>query len=124
MPITPRNMLAVFAGGAIGTAMRWAVGEGLLEVGASAIVSLVIVNVIGSFALGWFVVGDRSKVHHINGLFAIGLLGSFTTFSGYAVSAVDVIDKGSVAGGLALALGSIALGFAAAIAGRVVGVGR
>lgn len=122
MPITPRNTLAVFVGGAVGAALRWAVGEVVLGLGANAVVGLVVVNVVGSFALGWFVVGDRSAMHHINALFAVGLLGSFTTFSGYAVATVDLFDMGSVVGGLTLALGSIAVGLGAAVAGRLIGM--
>lgn len=124
MPITSRNLLAVFAGGAIGTAMRWAVGEGVLSLGADSMVGLLVVNTLGAFALGWFLVGDSSKIHHINALFAVGLLGSFTTFSGYAVATVDQLDAGSMAIGLIFALGSIAVGFGAAVAGRLIGEHR
>jgi CrcB protein len=124
MVITPRNMLLVFVGGALGTALRWGVGEGVEVLGVATVVSLVVVNIVGSFALGWFVAGARSTGHHINAVFAIGLLGSFTTFSGYAVVTVDMFQTGSPLGAVALAFGSIAAGYTAAVVGRLMGERR
>jgi CrcB protein len=121
MLVTPRNLVAVFVGGALGTALRWLVGEGVSLLGANTVVALLLVNVVGSFILGWFVIGDTSKVHHINALFAVGLLGSFTTFSGYAVATVDLFQIGSAITGLMLAFGSVAVGLFAAVAGRLMG---
>lgn len=124
MSISIQNILFVFAGGAIGTAMRWAVGAGSQTIGVDVIAALVAVNVVGSFALGWFVVDARSARHHVNALFAVGVLGSFTTFSGYTVATVELFESGTVAGGLALAFGSVLVGFVAAIIGRQLGQRR
>ena len=46
MPITTRNALFVFVGGAVGAAMRWIVGEGADSLGFGALIPLVIVNVV------------------------------------------------------------------------------
>ena len=120
MPITTRNALFVFVGGAVGTAMRWIVGEGADSLGFGVLIPLVIVNVVGSFLLGWFVTGERTGVHHVNALFAVGMLGSFTTFSSFAVASVELADSGAFVGGAAFALGSVCLGFGAAVVGRLV----
>jgi len=112
--------MLVFAGGALGTALRWAVDAGVDQLGWHVFVALLIVNVVGSFVLGWLVALPTSALH-IQPLFAIGLLGSFTTFSGYTLAMVEEMDVGSVNAAAAFALGSIIVGYAAARLGRATG---
>lgn len=111
----------VFAGGAVGTALRWGVGVAAESVGLGSLGAIIAVNTAGSFGLGWFVVSDRALAHHVNGLIAVGLLGSFTTFSAFAVGAVELIDGGSPLGSFAFVAGSMALGYGAAVLGRSMG---
>lgn len=120
MPITARNALFVFVGGAVGTAMRWIVSEAAQSLGWGSLTALIVVNIVGSFVLGWFVMGERTGVHHVNALFAVGMLGSFTTFSSFAVATVDLVDSGVPLGAAAFGFGSVCLGLGAAVVGRIV----
>ena len=120
MPITARNALFVFVGGAAGTASRWIVSEASQSIGLGSLTALIVVNILGSFMLGWFVTGDRTGVHHVNALFAVGMLGSFTTFSSFAVASIDLVDAGAPLGAIAFAFGSVLLGLGAAVFGRLV----
>lgn len=115
-----RDVLAVLAGGLVGTALR---------LGADAVlpherfpVSTLVVNVIGAFVLGVLVarVWDRSPSWLRAGLGA-GLLGSLTTFSAVAVSVVSLTAEGEWMPALAYLALSVLLGLAAAALGLRLG---
>lgn len=112
----------VVAGGAIGTTARWAVGEGVSVLGLPDAGYLLIVNLLGAFLLGWFIGSKRAAAGHPNTVtfVAAGVLGSFTTFSGFAVESVLATEAQSRAMGLAFALVSVVLGVVVAAAGRMV----
>ncbi len=121
MSITSRNLLLVFVGGATGTALRWVVGLGTDSVGISPLVGLLVVNAAGAFVLGWFVATNRWMANDINALFAVGVLGSFTTFSAYSMAVVELVNDNAEFGAILLGLGSVVVGLACAVAGRLVG---
>ena len=121
MSITSRNLLLVFVGGAGGTALRWIVGLGTDSVGISPLVGLLVVNAAGAFVLGWFVATNRWMANDINALFAVGVLGSFTTFSAYSMAVVELVNDNAEFGAILLGLGSVVVGLACAVAGRLVG---
>jgi CrcB protein len=108
-----KQLLAVFAGGLIGTAARLGV-----DVLAGDAIGTLVVNVVGSFVLGLLVsaVWPRVPDWPRAGLGA-GVLGSFTTFSALAVLLLG-LDLLAAAGYLVLTL---ALGFGAAVLGLRVG---
>ena len=124
VPAMLRTALAVIAGGAVGTLARWGVAEAGQRLGWSVWVFLVLVNVVGAFALGWFLARhDRASAHPLVGPFiAAGVLGSFTTFSGFTVEAVEGVRNGAGLTSLSFVLGSLVLGMVAVTVGRVVGV--
>lgn len=117
--MTPATVLAVLAGGAIGTGMR--VGLDLLlphsETGFPF--PTLIANVAGSFLLAVAVarLWPRSAPWLRAGLGA-GLLGSFTTFSALAVSLTAMTQAGEVP----LAAGYLVLTLAAGLAAAAVGL--
>ena len=111
-----RELVFVFAGGAAGTGMRVAVNV----IGDGGRGSLMFVNVVGAFSLGWFLARASSNVVHINRFFAVGFLGSFTTFSAFALESVLLADTGAWIGSAAWIVASMALGVVAAVAGRLV----
>ena len=78
----------VFAGGAVGSLLRYIIG-GLLEltVGASMAgsLSLVIVNVAGALALGVISSHPRFTSEDKQSFWAAGFCGGFTTMSGVAL---------------------------------------
>lgn len=86
---------AVAAGGAVGAAARYLVGLGVGELGGSAEVGTLIVNVVGCALIGVLMVrlsrrGARSRL--VRPALGTGVLGGFTTFSAYAVD-VDTLAR-------------------------------
>lgn len=115
-----RPLLFVFLGGAAGTMLRFTVGVAGDAVGASSLLAVLAVNVVGAFALGWFTASRSARSVRLNALFAAGLLGSFTTFSAYAVEVAGLGASDQMALGAVYAGGSILLGVGAAVLGRSV----
>ncbi|OYR59405.1 fluoride efflux transporter FluC [Halorubrum halodurans] len=104
----------VALGGFVGALARYGVD---VAVGDATGVGTLVVNVVGSFALGLLVtraVGPRTRL-----LVGTGVISSFTTYSTFAT---DAIALGTVAGTLYVAA-SYGLGFGAAAAGLAVGRG-
>ncbi|MEO8528650.1 MAG: CrcB family protein [Pseudolysinimonas sp.] len=109
------SLIAVLIGGALGTGLRLLVDLGLPHGGVAFPIGTLLVNVVGSFVLAVLVarVWPAVPVWLRAGL-GPGLLGSFTTFSALAISAVELTSLGagwmaalyvvvSLAGGLAAA---------------------
>lgn len=105
-----KELLPVAIGGAIGTALRI-----LLDIMLSLIfftmslVSILVINALGSFLLGFLVAGlwTRPKTPHWMKLaVGPGVLGGFTTFSGVMLQALFIQDPWTTAGYLALSIGT------------------
>ena len=113
--------LAVGAGGAIGSMLRYAVTLWMVEkIGPGFPWHTALINVVGSFLIGVVAVYAQSSIglSPAVGAFAVvGVLGGFTTFSTFSFDTVTLIADG--AGGLALAycVGTVVLGIAGAVAG-------
>ena len=88
------GLLAI--GGVIGTILRYKIVESPLVFGALPI-NVLIVNVIGSFILGIFVV--VSHQWNLDGryalLIAFGFAGSFTTMSAFALESSNLLENSS-----------------------------
>ena len=115
-----RPIVFVFLGGAAGTTLRFSVGLAGDAFGLSSLFAVLVVNIVGAFALGWFTSSKAAQSVRLNAFLAAGLLGSFTTFSAYAVEIADLAATDQVALGALYAGGSILLGVAAAVLGRSV----
>lgn len=87
MPLAPRTLLAVALGGALGSLLRYAVEAALPATSGGVPWGTLLVNVLGSAALGALVVVlDRGLAPAARrGFLTTGVLGGFTTFSTYAV---------------------------------------
>jgi CrcB protein len=113
-----KTVLAVLVGGAVGTAARLAVDLLLPHGGADIPFGTFLINLVGSLALGvlvarvWPVAPEWLRV----GL-GPGLLGSFTTFSALAVSAVELTAEGAGSTAIAYVVASLVGGIAAAALG-------
>lgn len=116
-----RTVPAVVVGGAVGTLARLGVFELGERLGWSAWAFLLVVNLSGAFALGWFAThaGERRSHPVLVAFVAAGILGSFTTFSGFTVEAVEGIRAGDGVTAAAFVVGSLGAGVAAALAGRI-----
>ncbi|MGX1701110.1 fluoride efflux transporter FluC [Microbacterium sp. NPDC055357] len=113
-----RLILLVFAGGVIGTAAREAIVLALP--GGGVPWGVLLVNLVGSFALGFLVAalgaGETAARRDVRLFAGTGAIGGFTTYSALATDTVVLLEtQPSVA--LAYALGSVAAGLACAAAG-------
>ncbi|MEM8979957.1 MAG: fluoride efflux transporter CrcB [Pseudomonadota bacterium] len=89
--------LHVALGGAIGAALRYLAGVGILRlVGPSPFpIAILSVNVIGSFLIGVFVVAAAQRgLTHLSPFVLTGLLGGFTTFSAFSLETVTLYERG------------------------------
>jgi CrcB protein len=113
-----KTIVAVLAGGVVGTALRLTIDLLAPHRGTELPVGTFLINLVGSFALGvlvarlWPVAPEWLRV----GL-GPGLLGSFTTFSALAVSAVELTAAGEGATALVYVAASLVGGIAAAALG-------
>lgn len=136
-PLTPfagwctrhESGIFVFAGGALGTALRAVLAEALPTPAGGLPVATLTVNLVGAFVLGWLIIAvtrlfdDPDLARRIRLGVGTGACGGFTTFSTFMVESVRLGEGGSVAidavylavslaGGLAAAFGGIALAHA------------
>ncbi len=116
------TFLAVLLGGILGTGLRLATGALVLP-GSTFPWATLVVNVIGSFALGFLVarVWPTAPTWLRAGL-GTGVLGSFTTFSAVIVSLLTLAGAGLTLLAIVYLVVSLVLGFAAALLGVRAGV--
>jgi fluoride exporter len=108
-------VLAVALGGIVGTALRIALDALIPHTDTSFPWSTLLINIVGSFALGLLVarVWPIAPAWARAGLGA-GLMGSFTTFSAFAVSLVTLSRAGMTGLALVYLVASVVAGLAAA----------
>jgi CrcB protein len=127
---TLQAILAVAAGGALGSLARWgvslAVARGLAShpTWGGFPLGTVLVNVLGAFALAWLL---SAGVHRDVGGPAVrlflgtGLLGALTTFSTFGLDAHGLITQGRAGQGLLYLGGTLVLAGLAVVAGWAAG---
>ena len=116
-----KMLAAVALGGALGAVGRYLVMSAVaLWFGLSFPWGTLIVNVVGSFAMGALVEISAlvwSPSPELRALLAIGVLGAFTTFSTFSLDVAALIGRGAhAAAGAYIAL-SVVLSIAAFFAG-------
>lgn len=113
------TLLHVAAGGAIGAALRYLVNVGAGRMfGPGFPVGTVIVNVLGSFAMGVLVtVLARKGGNHLAPFLMTGVLGGFTTFSAFSLDALTLWERGQGGAAAIYVLGSVLLSLAGIGAG-------
>ena len=90
------NFFLVALGGSIGASTRYAfylISKNLLST-SNLFISTLVVNIIGSFLIGYLIVLLENKSlsqDFIKYFFIIGVLGSFTTFSAFSLETIDLI---------------------------------
>ncbi len=116
----------VALGGAIGASLRYLSGVAVTRwLGFQEFpVAVLMVNIIGSFLMGVFVVLAAQKgLSHLNPLIATGVLGGFTTFSTFSLEAVTLMERGQIgAAGLYVGL-SVGLSIAGLMLGLLLARG-
>ncbi len=114
-----RDFLLVAAGGAFGAMARYGVGVLCADLGRFPWGTL-IVNVVGCFALGWFLqaaetsasISDATKL-----TIGTGFLGAFTTFSTFGVHTIHAWHQRSPMIAVANVAANVIIGLLAAILG-------
>ena len=117
--------LQVALGGAIGAALRFLTGVGILRlIGPGFPIAVMAVNVLGSFLIGLFVVfATQRGVTQLNPFVMAGLLGGFTTFSAFSLEAVRLFELGAMWQALAYVVMSVVLSIGGVMLGLTIARG-
>jgi len=114
-------VLAIAAGGALGSVARYLfAGQVTRLAGSHFPWGILVVNVLGSFAMGVLVetmARSWSASPEMRAFLAVGVLGGFTTFSSFSLDAALLIQRGSLGPAAAYVLGSVALSILGLFAG-------
>ena len=119
------HLLLVAAGGATGSVMRYLVGQWSIRLlGPSFPWGTMIVNVLGSFAIGVLAELIARKLDaslEMRLLLVTGFLGGFTTFSAFSLDALVLFERGATGAAAAYILGSVGISLAAVMGGLALG---
>jgi len=126
IPITLRHpgatliLLYLAAGGVAGTLARYGLGKWIPTwAGTDFPWHTLAINLAGSFVLGFAMrAAETMPVSpEVRGMVTIGFCGAFTTFSTFSLETVTLLQAGEWGRGTVYALGSVALGILAVLAG-------
>ncbi|CAN7337620.1 fluoride efflux transporter CrcB [Neorhizobium sp. LjRoot104] len=119
------NMLLVAIGGAAGSVCRYLVGLWALRLwGAAFPWGTLAVNIIGSFAIGFFaelIVRRFDASPEMRLLIITGFLGGFTTFSAFSLDVLSLLERGATMAGVTYIVASVAISLGAVFAGLALG---
>lgn len=117
--------LQVALGGAIGAALRFLAGVGIFKLtGPGFPLAVLSVNIVGSFAMGVFVVfAAKTSNTHLSPFIMTGILGGFTTFSAFSLEAYTLFERGQTGAAGLYVLASVILSIAGLIAGVMIARG-
>jgi len=117
--------LVIGIGGFLGANTRYLVaGWAARRFGATFPYGTFIINISGSFILGFFMafLRDRAFIHpNYRLFFAIGFLGAYTTFSTFTYESLRLLQDGSLLLGFTNILASIIIGLVGVFIGFVLG---
>lgn len=117
-----RQLALVALGGAAGALLRFEVIERSTVARGDFPITTLVINLVGAFLLGVLVevverAGDGTW---LRALLGVGLLGALTTFSGFAVETVLMVDAGNTFGAAWYVAATLVGGLAAVTTGLVV----
>ncbi|MBV9209348.1 MAG: fluoride efflux transporter CrcB [Acidobacteria bacterium] len=114
---TLTKYFAVAAGGAVGAMLRYYLGGTLLaRTGAPFPTATFVINITGSFILGFFltIVTERIYVSpHLRLAIAVGFVGAYTTFSTFEYETARLVEEKFMLQAFLYVVLSFAVGFAA-----------
>ena len=124
-----RIPIAVALGGALGAMARYLVVDWFEQwLGAGFLYGTLTANVLGSFLMGVLVeliLGTWSPSPELRAMLLVGLLGSFTTFSGLSLATLQLFEAGAMGQAALYAFASVLLSLTGIFAGmRLVRVAR
>lgn len=113
------EIILLAVGGVLGTFLRYRITESPLIFGTLPI-NVLIVNVIGSFILGMFVI--MSQQWSLDGRYALfvafGFAGALTTMSAFALETTNLLDELNYVSVAVNVLANVVLSIGAIIGGR------
>ncbi|WP_208250345.1 fluoride efflux transporter CrcB [Rhizobium sp. T1470] len=113
--------LLVAVGGAIGSVLRYYVGQWALRLAGPAFPwGTLTVNVVGCFVIGVFaemIVRRFDASPEMRLLLITGFLGGFTTFSAFTLDAISLFERGAAVSSAVYIVASVGLSMAAVTAG-------
>ena len=120
---TLMRYLAVAGGGALGAMLRYYIGlSGLSRTAAPFPTATFVINITGSFIIGFFLtlVTERVPVNpHLRLAVAVGFVGAYTTFSTFEYETARLIEAKDYVRAFLNVVLSFAIGFAAVWGGMV-----
>ena len=120
-----KNLLLIFAGGGVGSVLRYALSRWINNLSTDHFpYGTFLVNIIGCFLIGFIMFyteryGDNAGQWRL--LLATGLCGGFTTFSTFSLESTELISEQHLLVFFAYAIGSIAVGLLATYGGLLLG---
>lgn len=111
-----QNYFLVMAGGALGAAARFGLGNALAQrLGSGFPWSTLAVNILGCFAMGllaaWLARGGGNEGLRL--LLGVGMLGGFTTFSAFGFDWWQLVERGAVGSAMLYVAASLVAALAA-----------
>jgi CrcB protein len=109
------TLTQVALGGALGSVQRYLTNLGVMRlIGPGFPYGTLIVNIVGSFAMGFLVVILAHKdATRLAPLLMTGLLGGFTTFSAFSLDTLTLWERGQPGLALLYVAGSVGISLAA-----------
>jgi CrcB protein len=117
-----QTYLIVALGGAIGALCRHGVSVAMGNALGHAALGTFVANISGAFLLGFFMTLAEERIAvslDVRRFVAVGILGSYTTFSILSHQTWELIESGNMLGAIANALGSLIAGLFAVFTGIV-----
>jgi CrcB protein len=117
------NYLLVAIGGAIGSVARYAVALSVAGItGPGFPYGTVLINIAGSFVIGWFSAwsaryGGHPMTENARAFVMAGLCGGFTTFSAFSLQTMELLRAGETGRAMANVGVSVVVCIAATAAG-------
>lgn len=120
--LQPDVIVAIAVGGALGAPVRYEVAQLVRAAPGAFPWATFWTNLSGAFVLGFFLTVAIERLpptRFLRPFFAVGFLGSYTTFSTLAVETVLLVKDGHVALGVGYTLASVSAGLTLAYLGIV-----
>ncbi|KAB7671133.1 fluoride efflux transporter CrcB [Bacillus sp. B1-b2] len=109
-------------GGTIGSIARYLVTS--IPISASFPFQTMMINLIGSFLLGWLtsaIITKQKWREELSSAIGTGIIGSFTTLSTFSFDAVKLLEKGQIVSALIYIFCSVVFGLVCAFIGLKLG---